>query len=318
MSRLARASLSQRHLTRAQFLRLCAAVSMTALLPELACAGARKTAAISSRPIPSTGELLPVVGCGTYRGFDHAPGSEEYARLADIVKALLDSGGSVLDSAAIYGRSEQSLGEILSADGLRDRVFLAGKVWSTGREEGIAQMEESMRDMRTDRLDLMQVHNLVDWRVQLATLRRWKMEGRFRYIGITHYLSSAHEAVEAVLRSEPVDFLQINYSMDENNAAQRLFPLCAERGIAVLINRPFGGGGLMRQLRGKPLPGWAGEIKCSSWAQILLKFVLSQSAVTCVIPGTGNPAHMQDNVRAGFEPFPEPAFWKSKQLPLTG
>ncbi len=318
MSRPARATLFQRQLTRAQFLRLCGAIPMTALLPGLARAVASKTAVMNSRPIPSTGELLPVVGCGTYRGFDHAPGSEEYAKLALIVQSLLDSGGSVLDSAAIYGRSEQSVGEILSAENLRNRVFLAGKVWSTGREQGIAQMEESMRDMRTDRLDLMQVHNLVDWRVQLATLRRWKTEGRFRYIGITHYLSSAHEAVEAVLRSEPVDFLQINYSMEENNAAQRLFPLCAERGIAVLVNRPFGGGSLMRQLRGKPLPAWARDINCGSWAQVLLKFVLSQPAVTCVIPGTGNPAHMQDNVLAGFEPFPEPAFWKSKQVPWAG
>lgn len=305
-------------MTRTQFLRLCGALSATALLPELAYAGAGKKAVISSRPIPSTGELLPVVGCGTYRGFDYAPGSEEYAKLAQVVQSLLDSGGSVLDSAAIYGRSERTLGELLSAGELRKRVFLAGKVWSTGREQGIAQMEESMRDMRTDQLDLMQVHNLVDWQAQLATLRRWKTEGRFRYIGITHYLSSAHETVEAVLRSEPVDFLQINYSVEENNAARRLFPLCAERGIAVLVNRPFGGGGLMRQLRGKPLPGWAREIGCSSWAQVLLKFVLSQPAVTCAIPGTGNPAHMQDNVLAGFGPFPEPAFWASKQLLLTG
>ncbi|MGP1615356.1 MAG: aldo/keto reductase, partial [Pollutimonas bauzanensis] len=300
-------------LTRAQFLRLCGGLSVAAMLPKTACALSPGAGTMNTRPIPSTGEALPVVGCGTYRGFDHGPGSEEYARLPGVLESLLDAGGKVVDTAAIYGRAERSIGEILDAGKLRGRVFLAGKVWSSGREAGLRQMRQSMQDLRTDRLDLMQVHNLVDWRTQLSTLRLWQAEGRIRYIGITHYESSAHRAVEAVLRSEPVDFLQINYSMDEPDAAARLFPLAADRGVAVVVNRPFGGGGLMRRLRGRPLPGWAGEIGCSSWAQVLIKFVLSQAAVSCVIPGTGSPEHMRDNAAAGRGPLPEADFWRQRQ-----
>ncbi len=267
---------------------------------------------MNTRPIPSTGEALPVVGCGTYIGFDQAAGSPGYALLPGVVEALLDAGGSVFDSSPMYGRAEATTGELLAANGRRADTFLATKVWTSGRAEGVRQMEASMRLLRTDRIDLMQIHNLVDWRTQLATLRRWKDERRIRYLGITHYSASAYAEVEAVLGSERLDFLQINYALDDRGAGQRLLPLAAERGVAVIVNMPFGGGGLLRRVLGRPLPAWAAEIGCASWPQLLLKFVLSHPAVTCVIPGTRRREHMQDNAGAGFGSVPEPAFWRDK------
>ncbi|MCE9658880.1 MAG: aldo/keto reductase [Burkholderiales bacterium] len=267
---------------------------------------------MNTRPIPSSGEALPVIGCGTYVGFDQAPGSAGYALLPGVVEALLAAGGKVLDSSPMYGRAEETTGELLAASGRRAEAFLATKVWTSGKLEGIRQMEESMRLLRSDRIDLMQVHNLVDWRSHLATLRGWKEQGRVRYIGITHYSSSAYAEVEAVLRAEKLDFLQINYALDDRQAERRLLPLAAERGVAVIVNMPFGGGGLLRGLLGKPLPGWAAEIGCASWAQVLLKFVLGHPAVTCAIPGTRRREHMEDNARAGFGTVPPLAFWDDK------
>jgi diketogulonate reductase-like aldo/keto reductase len=189
----------------------------------------------------------------------------------------------------------------------REAAFIATKVWTRGRKDGIAQMEESFRRLRTDLIDLMQVHNLLDWRVHLETLRAWKKEGRIRYLGVTHYTESAYADLEAVMRNETLDFVQFNYSIADRAAERRLLPLAQERGIAVLINQPFGGGGLLRRLLGKPLPDWAGEIGCVSWPQILLKFILGHPAVTCVIPGTGRPEHMRDNVAAGLGVLPDAA-----------
>jgi aryl-alcohol dehydrogenase-like predicted oxidoreductase len=173
-----------------------------------------------------------------------------------------------------------------------------------------------MRLLRTDRIDLMQIHNLLDWRVHLPVLRRWKDEGRIRYVGITHYTASAYPEVEAVLRAEPLDFLQINYGLDERDAEQRVLPLAAERGVAVIVNRPFGGGGLLQRLLTRPLPAWAADIGCTSWAQVLLKFVLSQPAVTCAIPGTRRREHMEDNAAAGTGTVPPAAFWRDKYASL--
>ena len=273
---------------------------------------------MTTRPIPSTLEALPVIGCGTWIGFDHRPGSAEYQRLPGVLDALFGAGGSVIDSSPMYGRAEETAGELLAASGQRARAFLATKVWTSGRDAGIAQMEQSFRRLATDRIDLMQVHNLVDWRTHLKTLRGWKDKGRVRYIGITHYTASAYAEVEAVLRAEKLDFLQINYSIDERAAAERLLPLAAERGVAVIVNLPFGGGGVLRKLRGQPLPAWAGEIGCTSWAQVLLKFVLSHPAVTCAIPGTARPEHMRDNVAAGMGAFPDAAFWRRNADALRG
>jgi len=267
---------------------------------------------MNTRKIPSTGEALPVIGCGTYIGFDHAPGSPEYALLPGVVDALLDAGGKVLDSSPMYGRAEATTGELLAAGGRRGEAFLATKVWTQGRADGVRQMEASLRLLRTDRVDLMQIHNLLDWRAHLATLRAWKDAGRIRYLGITHYTASAYADVEAVLRSEKLDFLQINYALDDREAERRLLPLAAERGVAVIVNMPFGGGGLLRGLLARPLPPWAAEIGCASWAQLLLKFVLSHPAVTCAIPGTRRREHMEDNARAGVGVVPAPEFWRDK------
>jgi diketogulonate reductase-like aldo/keto reductase len=273
---------------------------------------------MNTRPIPATGEALPVIGCGTYIGFDQAPGSPAYALLPGVVEALLDAGGKVLDSSPMYGRAEATTGELLAANGRRDEAFLATKVWTTGRAEGVRQMEASLRLLRTPQVDLMQIHNLVDRRTQLATLRRWKEERRIRYLGITHYTASAYAEVEEVLRSEKLDFLQIDYALDDRDAEQRLLPLAMDRGVAVIVNRPFGGGGLLRKLLAKPLPPWAAEIGCTSWAQVLLKFVLSQPAVTCAIPGTRRREHMEDNVGAGFGSVPEASFWRSRYEAILG
>ena len=188
-----------------------------------------------------------------------------------------------------------------------DKAFLATKVWTQGRGAGIRQMEESMRLLKDQRLDLMQIHNLVDWKAHLATLRAWKAEGRIRYLGITHYTPSAHDQLEAVMRAETLDFVQLDYALDDRAAEKRLLPLAADRGIAVIVNRPFGGGGLLGRLRDRPLPAWAAEIGCETWAQVLLKFCLGHPAVTCVIPGTRRPEHMADNARAGVGRLPDAA-----------
>ena len=296
--------------TRAQLVRGAAAAAFAAVAaPRFAASPQVK---MQTRPIHSTREPLPVIGCGTYVGFDQAPGSPAYAELPGVVATLLDAGGKMLDSSPMYGRAEQTTGELLAASGRRVEAFVATKVWTRGRDEGIRQMEASMRLLQTDRIDLMQIHNLVDWRTQLHTLRRWKDEGRIRYLGITHYTPSAYPEVESVLRSERLDFLQIDYALDDRAVERRVLPLAAERGVAVIVNMPFGGGGLLRGLLAKPLPPWAGEIGCTSWAQVLLKFVLSHPAVTCAIPGTRRREHMADNVRAGFGDAPPPEFWRDK------
>nr|WP_088281417.1 aldo/keto reductase [Ideonella sp. A 288] len=273
---------------------------------------------MTTRQIPSSREALPVIGCGTYVGFDQSPDSAGYSQLPGVVDALFAAGGSVIDSSPMYGRAEATTGEILAADDRRRKAFVATKVWTQGRHEGVRQMQESMRLLRTDRIDLIQIHNLVDWKVHLATLRQWKAQGLVRYIGITHYTASAYPQVEAVLRSERLDFLQINYAIDDRRAAQRLLPLAADRGVAVIVNMPFGGGGLLRGLLGRPLPAWASDIGCTSWPQVLLKFVLSHPAVTCTIPGTRRREHMAENAVAGMGLIPELGFWQDKSVAIGG
>jgi diketogulonate reductase-like aldo/keto reductase len=252
-----------------------------------------------ARTIPSSGEALPIIGIGTYKGFDVGPGSKERAAVGDILRTLFSEGGAVIDSSPMYGRAEEVVGNLLAAQGSRESAFVATKVWTEGRSAGIDQMKRSMKLLRCERIDLMQIHNLVDWRTHLATLRAWKEDGRIRYLGITHYSSSAYADMEKIMRAEALDFVQLNYSLDDREAEKRLLPLAAERGIAVLVNRPFGQGSLFRSLHGKPIPSWMREIGCDTWSQILLKFVLAHKAVTCVIPGTGNPDHMAENCRAG-------------------
>ena len=258
-----------------------------------------------TRAIPSTGEPLPVIGCGTYLGFDVTVGSAAYRRLPDVLSALFNAGGTVLDSSPMYGRAEGVIGQLLKDSPYGQRAFLATKVWTRGRAAGIAQMERSLQLMATERIDLMQVHNLVDWRTHLDTLSGWKRDGRVRYVGVTHYTSSAYADLGSVMQAAQIDFVQLNYSLQEPEAETRILPLAQDRGIAVLVNRPFGGGSLIRSLASEPLPPFAREIGCESWSQLLLTFVLSHPAVTCVIPGTGNPVHMADAVKAGASVNPD-------------
>ena len=262
------------------------------------------------RKIPSSGGMLPVVGVGTWRTFDVGSKPEERAPLAEVLRILFDAGGSMIDTSPMYGKAEGVVGDLLAAARTRNKAFLATKVWISGQDNGIAQMQKSMTLLQTQRIDLMQVHNLLDWRVHLPTLRAWKQEGRVRYLGVTHYTESAHGELEKVLQAERWDFVQVNYALDDRAVERRLLPLAAERGIAVIVNQPFGGGGLLRKLSDRKLPAWAAEIGCTSWAQLLLKFVLANQAVTCVIPGTGKPEHMRDNVQAGVGAYPDAALLK--------
>jgi diketogulonate reductase-like aldo/keto reductase len=257
------------------------------------------------RRIPSSGAELPVIGVGTWKTFDVGARPQERAPLAEALEALFTAGGSVIDSSPMYGRAEAVVGDLLAAAHSRDKAFLATKVWTRGEKAGVSQMEQSLQRFRTHHIELMQVHNLLDWRTHVTTLRAWKRDGRIRYLGVTHYTSSAYDELEQVLRSETLDFVQLNYSLEERSAERRLLPLAAARGLAVLVNLPFGGGGLLRRLRSKPLPEWAAEIECRSWAQVLLKYLLGEPAVTCVIAGTSRPEHMRDNANAGSGPFPD-------------
>ena len=260
-----------------------------------------------TRLIPSTGEPLPVIGCGTYRGFDVRPDRGAYRRLRQVLDALFAAHGSVIDSSPMYGRAEAVTGELLAQSDTHAKAFIASKVWTRGRAAGIAQMEDSFRLLKTDRIDLMQIHNLVDWRIHLPVLREWKAAGRIRYIGITHYTSSAFADLEAVMHAEALDFVQLNYSAGDRAAERRLLPLAAERGIAVIVNYPLASGAAVHAVSRRPLPDWAAEIDCTSWPQLLLKFVVSHPAITCAIPGTGNPEHMADNACAGLGRMPDEA-----------
>jgi diketogulonate reductase-like aldo/keto reductase len=259
------------------------------------------------RLIGSTGEPLPVIGLGTWQTFDVGRSSNVRTTLESCVADLAAAGGRVIDSSPMYGRAEQVVGDIVTTLELRDRLFIATKVWTTGKQRGIDQMTESMRKLNVAQVDLLQVHNLVDVRTHLETLREWKAAGRIRYIGVTHYTASAHAEVAKVLEREPVDFVQINYSVSEREAEQRILPLAADRGIGVIVNRPFGGGKTLGAAARRPVPPWAPEIGCGSWAQLLLKFVISHPAVTCAIPATSNLAHLRDNLGAGTGPMPDQA-----------
>lgn len=261
--------------------------------------------ALIRRPIPRTGELLPVVGLGTWQTFDVA--ESQRAPLSRVLGEFVRLGGSVIDSSPMYGRSESVVGNLAAELGLHKKLFLATKVWTSERDDGVRQMEESFRRLRTERMDLMQIHNLVDWRTHLVTLRRWKVQGRVRYIGVTHYTESAYGELARVLEAEEIDFVQLNYSIAERAAERRLLPLAAERRVAVLVNRPFAEGSLFRKVRGKPLPPWAAEIGSTSWAKFFLKFVISHPAVTCAIPATSNVEHLVDNMQAGMPPLPDTA-----------
>jgi diketogulonate reductase-like aldo/keto reductase len=258
------------------------------------------------KPIPSSGEALPVIGLGTWQTFD-AGAEADRAPLAEVLQAFVQAGGRLVDSSPMYGAAESVLGELGAQLGLRERLFLATKVWTRGREEGLRQMESSLRRMRAGRMDLIQVHNLVDVATHTETLKRWKAEQRVRYIGITHYHASAHAEVERWLGAGEYDFMQINYSLGEREAERRLLPVAMEKKAAVIANRPFAEGALFRRVKGKPLPPWAPELGVKSWAQYFLKWIVSHPAVSCAIPATANPQHVRDNVAAGLGALPDAA-----------
>jgi len=260
-----------------------------------------------TKPIPSTGEALPVIGIGTYKGFDLADGAEARTRLADVLGRLFAAGGAIVDSSPMYGRAEARAGQALAALGKKDDAFIMTKVWTSGREAGLRQMRDSLTFFGVERIALMQIHNLVDWRTHLTTLREWQAAGKFKYIGLTHYTASAFGELEAVLRRETVDFLQIPYSIAEREAEARLLPLCREKRVALIANVPFGAGRLLRAVKGKPVPDWARAFGANTWAQFFLKFLLGHEACTCVIPGTGDPDHAADMLTAGEGRLPDAA-----------
>lgn len=262
---------------------------------------------IMTRRIPSSGEALPAIGLGTWQVFDVGAGAAERAPLREVLAQFAKAGGKMIDSSPMYGQAEAVAGDLAAELGLRDRLFLATKVWTSGREEGLRQIETSYRRLRVEVMDLLQVHNLVDTATHLKTMQDLKAKGRLRYLGLTHYTASAHADLEAWLTKAKVDFLQVNYSLAEPEAERRLLPLARERGVAVIANRPFAEGAMFRRVKGKPVPPWAAEFGAATWAQFFLKWIVGHPAVTCTIPGTGKPEHIADNVAAGFGPLPDEA-----------
>jgi diketogulonate reductase-like aldo/keto reductase len=258
------------------------------------------------RPIPSTGEAMPVIGLGTWPVFDIGADEGSRAPLRDVVRRLVAGGGAMIDTSPMYGRSEGVAGDLVAELGTRSKVFLATKVWITGRERGVDQMARSASLLKSPVIDLMQIHNLVDWRTHLATLRAMKADGKLRYIGITHYTTSALPELARILESEDgIDFVQLGYSLATREPETRLLPVAAARGVAVIVNQPLERGDLFRAVRGKTLPDWAAKFDCASWAQLFLKYLLGDPAVTVLIPATNKPDHMADNLLAGVGRHPD-------------
>lgn len=260
-----------------------------------------------TRAIPHSGEALPVVGFGTWQTFDIGADRGQFEERKKVLAALFEAGGKVIDTSPMYGSAEAVVGELLREMGAHGQAFLATKVWTSGEAAGRRQMEASFAKLRTRSIDLMQIHNLLDWKTQLKTLRAWKAAQRFRYIGITHYTVPELDRLASIIRSERLDFVQFGYSLNVRAAEARLLPLAADLGVAVIINQPFDSGALFGKVRGKTLPAWASEFECASWAQFFLKYILGHPAVTCVIPGTAKLEHASDNVAAGRGRLPDAA-----------
>ena len=257
------------------------------------------------RSIPSTGEKLPVIGLGSATTFDVRPGSPQLKPLGEVLALFVKNGGKVIDSSPAYGNAESVIGDLAAKSHLGNSLFIATKVWSNDKQQGIAQMERSLERFQTRKIDLMQVHNLGGIETQMASLREWKAKGKIRYTGITYSEDRGFGEVERVMRAHKPDFVQINYSLVDRGAAQRILPLAQELRMGVIINRPFGGGGIFKVISAKPLPAWAAEFDCHSWAQFLLKWIVAHPAVTCVIPATNNPQHLEDNMAAGVGRLPD-------------
>ena len=277
------------------------AASVAMALPR--AAGAQP--AHLSRPIPATGERLPVVGLGTWITFDVGADAAARRPRAEVLRAFFESGGRLVDSSPMYGRSEEFIGSAMPANA--PALFAATKVWTVGGLAGRQQMEKSRELWRLKRLDLLQVHNFLDWETHLPTLQRMKAEGRVRYIGVTTSHGRRHDLAERIMKDEKIDFVQFTYNLNDREAEKSLLPMAADRGVAVIVNRPFDGGEMFGAKTRKPLPGWAAEIGCKSWAEAFLKFVVSHPAVTCAIPATSQPAHLAENMRAFAGPLPDAA-----------
>ncbi len=284
---------------RRRFLQDSATLALASLLPATSFASSAIT-----RAIPSSGEMLPVIGMGSSRTFDVDLTPKLRKQLQEVLSIFFTSGGTLVDSSPMYGRAESVLGALHPSVKGSEKMFAATKVWTEGKDKGIAQMQQSMERMAVPAFDLIQVHNLVDWKTQLNTLKKWKTEGKVRYIGITTSHRQKHSEIAAVMRSEPIDFVQFSYNIENRLAEERLLPLAQERGIATLINRPYQMGTLFKKSKAKALPDLARELGCESWGQFYLKFILSHPAVTCLIPATAKPRHMRDNMAAGFGPVP--------------
>lgn len=278
-------------------------------------ASSKCEAIMNQRVIPSSQEKIPVIGLGTWQTFDVSNNKTELDPLKEVLNTLIQHGGSVIDSSPMYGRSEKVVGQLTTELNIKNKIFEATKVWTSGYQEGLNQIEDSYQLLQADPIELLQVHNLLDWKTQIKTLYDLKSKGRVKYVGITHYHEGGYDLMEEVMKKEPIDFIQINYNLAVRNANERLLPLAKDKGIAVLINRPYEGGSLFRKLKHQPLPDWAAEFDANSWGQFFLKFILANEAVTCVIPGTSKPRHMKDNVQAGFGKLPTLAH-QSKMIQL--
>lgn len=289
--------------SRRQFLKsTCAASLLCTLAPETIAA---MKSEVIHKKIPATGEPLSVIGLGTSRTFDVDSGIAMQSQLLQVMQAFFDNGGQLIDSSPMYGNAETVTGKLLNQVNPASKPFTATKVWTYGKREGIEQMQRSMQRLGVKQIDLMQIHNLRDWEVQLETLVEWKAQGKIRYIGITTSHGRYHDELETILQQQPLDFVQFSYNILNRSVEQRLLPIARERGIATLINRPYQRGSLFGRVRGKPLPAWASEFDCSSWGQFFLKFIASHPGVTCVIPATSKLKHMVDNMAAGHGRLPD-------------
>jgi len=289
--------------TRRQFLKSAAAASLAySLLPQIASATASR---VIKKTIPSSSERLSVIGLGTSRTFDVGTSESSISPLVEVIQAFFDRGGQLIDSSPMYGNAESVTGALLEQAKNKQGLFTATKVWTYGKDEGVRQMQRSMERMGVDNIDLMQIHNLRDWRVHIDTLVDWKAQGKIRYIGITTSHGRSHEDLEKIMQQLPLDFVQFSYNILDRTAEQRLLPIAQERSIATLINRPYQRGSLFRLVKGKPLPEWAADIDCASWGQFFLKFIASHPGVTCIIPATSKLKHMVDNMAAGYGRLPD-------------